>query len=43
MIQLPEVHRVVRGKLEQIFHPDLWIGDVEDGEWHRAEEILISE
>lgn len=41
MIQLPELHEVIRGKLAIIFHPEKWIGDLEDPEWERAEQILL--
>ena len=40
-IQLPELHRVIRGKLETIFQTENWIGDSEEPEWKRAEEMLL--
>jgi hypothetical protein len=40
-IQLPELHKVIRGKLETIFQSENWIGDPEEPEWERAEEMLL--
>lgn len=40
-IQLPELHKVVRGKLEAIFYSEKWIGDSEESEWERAEWMLL--
>lgn len=40
-IQLPELYEVIHGKLESIFQIERWIGDLEDPEWERAEEMLL--